>query len=102
MATTYIVNPVERAKARAKAARLYARSTALPGQFTVRSRSKGSDHILSLIEGQVVNCTGCESFLHRGVCIHVGSVLNRLELERKVGRPAPKVVAARWSDPLLA
>jgi hypothetical protein len=69
-----ILNPVERAKARAKVARLYARQTTLPGQFAVRSRSKGFDHILSVIEGQVVNCTGCESYRHRGICIHTGAV----------------------------
>lgn len=97
-----IENPVERAKARAKAARLYARQTALEGQFNVRSRSRGFDHVLSVIENQVVNCTGCEAFRHRGICIHTGSVLNRLERIRKYGRPISKVRTARWTDPLLA
>jgi hypothetical protein len=97
-----IQNPVERAKARAKAARMYARQTTLPGQFVVRSRSKGFDHILSVIENQVVNCTGCPSFLHRGVCIHTGSVLNRLARIQKYGRPISHATLARWSDPLRA
>lgn len=102
MATTLIVNPVERARARARAARLYTRQTTLPGQFAVRSRSKGYDHIVSVIESQVVNCTGCEAFHHRGVCIHMGAVLNRMDRIRKYGRPVSRARVPRWEDPLRA
>lgn len=98
---------------RAKAAGLRVRNTMQANQYTVRSRSLGYDHVVTVANGVVVACTNCEGFTRfrdtdgRPMCIHAGAVYNRLDRERTLisrGRQVRKTLQDRkpWSDPLLA